>query len=474
MADAIQAKETVPKKAVDFYERGLGAAEKYNFDYAITLFFEALKLAPTYVAARKKLRETEMDKWRGRKSPVFLRKFLAGLISVPDWLVVFWNASFTQHGAALRAYERILRRDPTNNAALKGHAKAALALDMPEIAVNSMQYIYTANPDNESNQRLMGDMYRANGDIEESKQAWQRVLAKKPADKDALKALHDLAALATISRGHWDETSSYRSSLKDEEEAKLTEKRLRVEKSDEDRLALIEDYKKRVAENPENVDLVKRLANEYLEADMYDEAVSAFDDAVALNPADPDLPEMRYRVLVKKHDFLIEEAEKKAAERPSDVALKRAVERAKEARVRFMIEDLAARVHKYPSNLPLRFEYGYALMEEGQLDEAIRQFQQSKNNARKQSMSLNYLGECFRRKGMLDLAVDQFQAALATMHMMDSVKKEVIYNLARAYEDMGRADEALTQYKTIYTDDIGFRDVATRVEKLYKAAKRNT
>jgi tetratricopeptide (TPR) repeat protein len=472
MADAIQAKETVPRKAVDFYERGLGAAEKHNFDYAITLFFEALKLAPTYVAARNKLRETEMDKWRSSKSPVFLRKIAAGLLTIPDWLVVFWNASFTQHGAALRAYERILRRDPTNNVALKGHAKAALALDMPEVAVNSMQYAYTAKPDSEANQRLMGDIYRANGNIEEAKQAWSRVLAKKPTDKDALKALHDLAALATISRGHWDETSSYRSSLKDEEDAKLTEKRLRVEKSDEDRLALIEDYKKRVAESPENVDLVKRLANEYLEADMYDEAVGAFDSAIELNPGDADLPELRYRVLVKKHDYLIEQVEARAAERPADAALKEAVEHAKQARTRFMVEDLEARVHKYPSNLPLRFEYGYALMEDGQLDEAIRQFQQSKNNARKQSMSLNYLGECFRRKGMLDLAVDQFQAALGTMHMMDSVKKEVIYNLARAYEDMGRADEALTQYKIIYTDDIGFRDVATRVEKLYKAIKR--
>jgi hypothetical protein len=48
----------------------------------------------------------------------------------------------------------------------------------------------------------------------------------------------------------------------------------------------------------------------------------------------------------------------------------------------------------------------------------------------------------------------------------------VIYNLARAYEDMGRADEALTQYKIIYTDDISFRDVAERVEKLYKAIKQ--
>jgi tetratricopeptide (TPR) repeat protein len=472
MADAVQPKEAVPKRAVDLYERGLGAAEKRNYDYAITLFLEALKHAPTFVAARTKLRETEMEKWQRATSPVFLRKIAAGLLTIPAWLVAFWNESFSRAGAALRAYESILKRDPTNSAALKLHAKAALKLDLPEVAVNSMEYAYRANPNSDSNQRLMGDIYRISGNIEGARAAWQKVLAKRPTDKEALKAMHDLAALATISRGHWEDTSTYRSSIKDEEEARLTERRTRVEKTEEDREAIIKDYKRRVAETPENVDFVKRLANEYLEAHRYDEAVATFDEAIKLNPGDADLPELRYRVIVKKYDYQIEQAEKAAAERPDDPALAAAVKELEREKKRFMLDDLAGRVRKYPSNMPLRFEYGYALMESDQIDDAIKQFQQSKNNAQRQSMSLNYLGECFRRKGMLDLAVSQFEAALSTMHTMDSVKKDVIYNLARTYEDAGRHGEALQKLKTIYAEDIGFRDVAERVEKLYKITKK--
>jgi hypothetical protein len=56
---------------------------------------------------------------------------------------------------------------------------------------------------------------------------------------------------------------------------------------------------------------------------------------------------------------------------------------------------------------------------------------------------------------------------------MDSVKKDVIYNLARTYEDMGKHAEALERFKTIYADDIGFRDIAQRVEKLYHATKQD-
>ncbi|MBN1918386.1 MAG: tetratricopeptide repeat protein [Verrucomicrobia bacterium] len=472
MAGGIQAKVSVPKKAVDLYERGLGAAEKNNYDYAITLFLEALKQAPTFIVARTKLRETEMQKWENGKSPAILRKMGGALLSIPYWLAAFWNESFGNMNAALRAYEGVLKRDPTNSGALKGHAKAALKLDMPEVAVNSMEYVYKASPNSDATQRLMGEMYRANGQIEEAKVAWQKVLSTKPSDKDALHALHDLAALATISKGKWEDTSSFRSSLKDEAEAKLTEKRLRVEKTEDDRTALIEDYKRRIAAEPEKVDLVKRLANEFLEAHRYDEAVEAFNNAIDLNPGDPDLPELRYRVLVKKHDHLIEQAEDAARANPGDAALKQQVEERRRDKTRFMLEDLAARVHKYPSNMPLRFEYGYALMLDGQTDEAIKQFQQSKNNAQKQAMSLNYLGECFRQKGLLDLAVDQFKTALGTMHMMDSVKKDVIYNLARTYEDMGKAEESLKHYKVIYAEDIGFRDIAERVEKLYKAVKQ--
>jgi len=471
MADAVQPEEAVPKRAVDLYERGLGAAERQNYDYAITLFLEALKLAPTFVAARKKLREIEMEKWNNAKSPAVFRKIVGALLSVPAWLAILWNETYSQRGAVLRAYEAILKRDPTNAAALKGHAKTALRLDMPEVAVNSMEYAYVANPKSETNQRLMGEMYRANGNVEEARRAYQKVLAKKPTDKEALKAMHDLAALGTISRGHWDDESTYRTKIKDEEEARLTERRLRVEKTEDDRTALIEDYKKRVAANPENVDLTKRLANEYLEADRFEEAVATFDHAIKMNPGDPDLPELRYRVLVRKFDHQIEQAEQAAAKQPDDQALAEAVGKIRHEKVRFMLGDLAARVEKYPSNMPLRFEYGYALMQDEQIDEAIKQFQQSKSSAQKQTMSLNYLGECFRRKGLLDLAVDQFQAALAAMYTMDSVKKDVIYNLARTYEDMGKADEALKQLKVIYAEDIGFRDVAKRVEKLYKATE---
>jgi hypothetical protein len=46
-----------------------------------------------------------------------------------------------------------------------------------------------------------------------------------------------------------------------------------------------------------------------------------------------------------------------------------------------------------------------------------------------------------------------------------------MYNLGRAYEDLGEEEKALQQYKQIYAEDIGFRDVNERVQSAYQRQK---
>jgi hypothetical protein len=50
---------------------------------------------------------------------------------------------------------------------------------------------------------------------------------------------------------------------------------------------------------------------------------------------------------------------------------------------------------------------------------------------------------------------------------MDDTKKEVIYELGSCYEQMGRADAAIDEFKAIYSEDIGFRDVAAKINAFY-------
>ena len=70
-----------------------------------------------------------------------------------------------------------------------------------------------------------------------------------------------------------------------------------------------------------------------------------------------------------------------------------------------------------------------------------------------------------------DLAVDQFNLAKSELQVMNDLKKEVIYELASAFEKMGRTKEAMEEFKAIYMADSGYRDVSKKINTFYENQK---
>ena len=77
------------------------------------------------------------------------------------------------------------------------------------------------------------------------------------------------------------------------------------------------------------------------------------------------------------------------------------------------------------------------------------------------------LGRCFERKNMNDLAKTFLTEAAKELVVMDAIKKEVLYELAKVLEKMGDKTGSLDALKEIYNADYGYRDVAKRVEASY-------
>jgi tetratricopeptide (TPR) repeat protein len=59
------------------------------------------------------------------------------------------------------------------------------------------------------------------------------------------------------------------------------------------------------------------------------------------------------------------------------------------------------------------------------------------------------------------------QNALKEKLVFDDEKKDLIYNLGVMLEQMGKREEAIEQFKQIYESDIGYRDVAAKVDAYY-------
>jgi tetratricopeptide (TPR) repeat protein len=80
---------------------------------------------------------------------------------------------------------------------------------------------------------------------------------------------------------------------------------------------------------------------------------------------------------------------------------------------------------------------------------------------------MSYLAQCFAKRKMYDLAAKTLLNAIKEKAGFDDEKKELLYNLGSVFESMGKKDEAVEQFKQIYEVDIGYRDVAAKVDAFY-------
>ena len=70
----------------------------------------------------------------------------------------------------------------------------------------------------------------------------------------------------------------------------------------------------------------------------------------------------------------------------------------------------------------------------------------------------------FQKKGFTDLAKKNYERALEGSSGSDERSKEILYNLGLIAEEEGEADQARTFFARIFEIDIGYRDVAARME----------
>jgi tetratricopeptide (TPR) repeat protein len=117
--------------------------------------------------------------------------------------------------------------------------------------------------------------------------------------------------------------------------------------------------------------------------------------------------------------------------------------------------------------MQIRFDLGVLYFKAGKLSEAIQEFQKAQNNPHRRIQAMSYLGQCFARRGMNDLAARTFQNAIREKVVFDDEKKDLIYSLGCMLEKMGKKEEAIEQFKLLYETDIGYRDVAAKVDAYY-------
>jgi len=452
--------EQVPRKIRDIYEKAMSALERGNAGYALDMFRQVISLEPRFLLARKNLRIGQVKALLATK-PTAMTHQMSSL-----------KGAFTMMGAqgklkkdpkaALDGAEKLLALDPLNLSFLKFFAQAAEAAEMPEIAVQTLEIARPYYAKDVEFLRLLARLYIDTNQPGGAKDCYGAVAELLPNDQLAIKNLKDAAALDTMKAGGWnDMKSDFRTKLKDKKEAILLEQQAKAVKGDSDIDTLIAERLKDIQREPQNMNFRRALADLYVRADRFDDALQALDDATqAAGRSDPQIERTTSMIKVKKFDAAIA-----AAKAAGDEAAAAAKEQEKTA---FLYDDAVTMVKRYPNDLQFRYELGYQYYLREQFNEAIEEFQLAQRNPQRRTRALYYLALCFTRKGQYDIAFEQLQKAASELTVMDELKKDVVYEMGILTEKMGRPAEAIAFFKEIYSVDIKYRDIAQRIESSYQ------
>jgi tetratricopeptide (TPR) repeat protein len=465
----VKSEKDLPESQRATWLKAMSAMELRNYGYAIQLLQAVLKSHPEFLLARQLARKAAAAKFGGRKG-------VLGSLSGASFSSMKLQSQVKKDPvAAFDAIEKMLETDPYSPQANQLLKEAALGAKMPEVALFALETIIGGHPRDTKTMHELAKLYMENERPAKAGDVYGRILEINPNDLSAVKGGKDAAAAASMQEGGWDrEEATYRDLIKDKDQAVALEQQGRVYRSEDTIDHLLGDLSEKYTQDPQNVDTARRIAELYEEKNDLENAVTWFSYAAQLSEnTDFALVRKVSDLRIRQFDSSIASLEEFLSVNPdfADAAQYNAqLEEIRTQRAQLLLDDAKKRVERNPTDLQLRFELGEVLVNLGNYKDAISELQRARQNPNVRLRAMNLLGKCYTERGMLDLAANVLSAAASELLQMDSVKKDIVYNLGLVYEKMTQEEKSIECMKQIYEVDYGYRDVAERVEGSYGEA----
>ncbi len=215
----------------------------------------------------------------------------------------------------------------------------------------------------------------------------------------------------------------------------------------------------------------------YLRQGLYEDAKAVYQKLLGLFPDNNEIREKLSLVEAKARE------EVRAEEKPIEEVIEKPTEEfvisdilEAEAAPEFTLEsDVLGIFEEFKKGLEkeigtedseTHYNLGIAYKEMGLIDDAIREFQTSKNDPERLIPSVSMLGMCYMAKGLYSLAIESFNSVMEKIGTKDESYWGVKYELAEAYEKNENLKEAIRHYTEVYGWNSKFRNVAEKINLL--------
>lgn len=429
------------------------AARRRNYDFAVELYQQLLELEPDQGEARAGLRRALKLRQEKKKGGKFLRALSgAGPLAVAKTM-----RKAGKIDACVKSAEQYLATNPMDVDANLFLGEALEAGEYYKSACAVYEFIATIAPKNPEGLKRAGAMMYKLGEHHKALDFYEKALEADPRDQEALKERKNLAAETALSARDDKNVAHSRDQIKDKDTAKALERNTRMHKTTEEWQEELERLEERYADNSGDPDLMIAMADA---CEKLRDVEAAFDWIQRACDYRKDSPELQGR-----RDGLKLKMLKKQISRADAAGDTERANRLEADLRAFQLESLKEQVRVRPSDATLRIKLGQQLLKIDEVDQAVAELQKAVDDPRLGKEANFYLGNAFQRKGFADLAKKNYERAMEGSSGSDERSKEILYNLGSIAEGEGLTDEARANFGRIFEIDIGYRDVASKMEQ---------
>lgn len=450
-----------PEKAAKWFQHAKTAADSANYQYALECYANGMRLDPHSMTAHEAMFEVARRHLAGGGKPISSKQ-KKGLDDGTDV-------------GRFAAHEYAWMSDLKNFKAAVQCLHAAIKAEQFDFGHWMATHVYALlraqKKMGKKDLLLVMDLLGKVGAWNEALNVGELARQMDPADSDLANRLKNLAAQRVMEEGRYDEAGEeggYRKSIKDLDKQRelIEEESLAGGGGSEERN--LDRAKAAFEENPTQSDTVNRYAQLLKKSGAPEDVEEARNVYLRAYEATNE-----YRFRMQAGDMDIERLAARVRElepKAGDPAIAPRLEEAKTALRKKQLEEYEERVGKYPTDRFRKYELGRVQYDLGRYEDAMAQFQASKDEPKLSARATHMLGRCFLQEGWFGEAVAEFQEAAKAVENVDRDYALVVkYDLMLALMGQAKADrnadlarEARTICSEIARRNITYRDIKDR------------